>query len=70
MQYPKAALNVTDDKIDNLKCINTAALTEVALIARAAQGKMNDADNSDSPSIVGMVTIIKSFKLVLDKVTL
>jgi hypothetical protein len=63
-------LNVTDDKIEHLKTINTAALTEVALIVRAAQAKMNDADNNDSPSIVGMVTVIKGFKLVLDKVTL
>ena len=69
-QYPKAALNVTDDKIDQLKAINSAALTEVALITRNAQAKMNDADNNDSPSIVGMVTVIKSFKLVLDKVAI
>jgi len=61
--FPPANLSSTKGKIDQLKIVTAAAIGEINLTVRGIQ-KLLDVD--DSQSIVSMVQVIKSFKVILD----
>jgi len=63
---PKPTLEIGIAKIDMLKNVVRAGLTELSTLTRVIQEAMNK--SNENKDVIGMVQIIKSIKTILDKV--